>query len=95
MNKVATVVGKGGGEVKTSESMLCPGGSISRALVDNNKLSGGVNGVSSEIYRGAVKAVVGGDVGVKFIGDEMVKGEGGVVKEEVPEVKGKKGMDTG
>jgi hypothetical protein len=80
MDRVTAVVFEGGAEVVAPETMLCPRGSVLRALVDNNKLSGGVNRVGVEVNRGAVYAVVGGDGGVGFEGEKVVKGEGSVVK---------------
>ena len=58
----------------------------------HNKLSGGMNGVCEEIYRGPVKAVPSGEKGIHGRRAEMVKGELGGGKKIGPAIRGKGNM---
>ena len=63
--------------------------------MDNDKLAWRVKRVCCEVNGGAVEAVVGRDVAVIFIREEVVEGKGSEGEEEVPEVEGKVSVETG
>ena len=74
-NKVRAIMGKGRGDVETTDAVLRPGRPIVRREMGDDKLACGMDGVGGEIEGLSVDAVPGGEDGIGAIGAHVVEGE--------------------
>ncbi len=61
---MASVVGKRRGQPKATDTVVRPCQSLARRFMNDHALARGVDGLGTEIHRGTVEAVPGGEIGV-------------------------------
>ncbi len=74
-DKVRAIMGKGRGDVETTNAVLRPGRSIVRREMGDDKLACGMDGVGGEIEGFSVHAAPCGEDGIGAIGAHVVEGE--------------------
>ena len=86
-------MGEGGAEVKSSLAVGSPRSTCSGGLPRHTQLSGGVDGVSSEVEGEAVESSPSGEGGVRLPRAEVVERKLGLGEEEVPQILGEGNVD--